>query len=131
MYKKISLLFSFLVLSLNACGGGDGGNLSPNPSTNPIPNVAGTYDCIGGCRGADCNFALVLEVTQTGSNFIAHDPDPQDPASDLTGTLNSDGQISATMDNGTCTGQFIQGRVVAQCTVENTRCQDVTYTRRN
>lgn len=115
-----------LFISLVACGNSSNTN-EDNPPTNYIPNIKGLYSCVGGCQGDYCYFSNQLMVTQTDDNFIASDPDPNNTTSDIAGTITEEGDVSATLDNGECDGQFVQDKAVMYCILDGVTCQSVTY----
>lgn len=115
---KRNLSIGFLIVLIGlvgfACGGSGGGD---------IPNVAGTYQCTSGCDGV-CIFDGTLTVVQDEGDVIL-----QADSGDSTGTVDDEGDFSTVSDNGTCEGQFVQGVAIANCFIQDTQCQQVTYTR--
>lgn len=97
------------------CGGSVG---SDSP-----PDVEGIYLCTDGCTGT-CIFDDELEINQSGDDIIII----SDSFEDLSGTINNDGEISALNDIVSCEGQVVDDTAIADCTVDGTDCQQVTFT---
>lgn len=113
--KKLFLLFcvSFFFISCSS-------------SNQSIPEISGTWQCVEGCAGL-CDFANTLIITQDNSSFIGHNPDPADVGSDFLGEINAEGQITATVDGGTCSGQKAGDKVLVECQTPQVDCQKATY----
>ena len=109
-----SRVFPFFVaaLLLTACGGSDGSN---------IPNVAGAYTCSSNCTGA-CDFPNTLTITQDEGSIIV-----ESDTGNQVGSIDDEGKLDTTADNGSCTGQIVQGTAILDCNLDDVDCQQVTY----
>ena len=113
--KRITLI-TLSLIGLAACGGG---------SSNNPPNIAGTYNL----TNTDCpgSFDPQVTVTQNGSDVVAQAANPLF-FNDAQGSVDNDGNISASDANGSCDLQFINGVITGSCSGDGQTCQ-VTYTR--
>lgn len=111
-----SRFFPFLIagLALMACSGSDNSN---------IPNVAGTYNCSSNCTGA-CDFPATLTITQDEDSIIV-----ESDTGNQVGSIDDDGKLDTTADDGDCTGQIVQGTAILDCNLDDVDCQQVTYKR--
>ena len=113
--RKYSLFaFGLMSLALISCGGGSGNN---------APNIAGDYLCTAGCIG-DCDFATNFSITQDGSKIIV-----ETDSESFIGSVDEDGNVNYSSDQGNCDGLLIQGTAVLNCKLNGVDCQQVTYKR--
>jgi len=115
--KKMSvcIIGLFLLTSCGGCGG-TGSTASDDP-----PNVAGTYDCIAACSGI-CDIDPTLLVTQDGDRISSTDSNGT-----VMGTIDNDGNFTASNDDCSCEGQIVDTVATVVCTCLGTTCQEVTY----
>ena len=111
MKSIVSFSIVGTLFALVACGSGG----------SDIPNVAGGYNCSTNCTGA-CDFPATITITQNEESIII-----EADSGNQVGTINSDGQIDTTADDGGCTGQIVQGTAILSCEMDSTDCQQVTY----
>ena len=111
MNLKSGLIIACGILALAACSsGGD-----------DIPNVAGAYDCSTNCTGA-CDFSGTVTITQNDENIIIEADN-----GNQVGTIDSDGQIDTSTNNGDCNGQVVGTTMILNCNIDSTDCQQVTF----
>ena len=113
MKSRYLVLFAFSAFALTSCGGGSDGS--------SVPNVAGVYNCSSNCTGA-CDFPATLTITQDESSIIV-----ETATGNQLGTINDNGEFDTTADNGSCSGQIVQGTAIFDCSLDNVDCQQVTY----
>lgn len=110
--NKLLIIVLFFIVG---CGGASSTTSSDNP-----PDVEGTYRCISGCSG-ECLFSDIGQVIQSGDQITVR------LTSDVTGSINNDGEFSIANDEASCEGQFIQNTATAECSENGINCQQVTY----
>jgi len=107
--------FALTAWGVGGCGSGG--------SSGATPNVEGIYDL----TNTDCTgfFDSTVEVTQDGSQIIIQATHAG--FSDVSGSVNSDGDFTADNSELSCDGQFVSGVATASCRLDDgTDCQ-VTY----
>ena len=120
--KTIALMSLLVITLIAACGGGGA------PSDNP-PNIAGTWECIGGCSGV-CPFDNTITITQDGSDFTVYLSNGI-----MQGSIDNDGNYDFPGANETCEGNITTvhtGGVAYMvstgiCHIAEYICQTVTY----
>jgi len=113
-----NILIIALLIALSACGGGG----SDTPS-DILPSVAGTYECMAGCSGV-CDIDPTLLVTQDGDRISS-----TDSTGTVMGSINSDGEFTASNADCSCEGQIVDTISTVVCTCRGITCQEVTYQR--
>ena len=109
-----------LLLIMAGCGGGS------SSSDNP-PNIAGSY-ALTNSNPSFCSlfFDTGITVKQTGDNIIIEAI--HEGFSDATGTIDNDGNLTATTTNNTqCEGQFVSNSCIITCIFPDTGVCDLTY----
>jgi hypothetical protein len=118
--KRFALVAVLLIVGCGS-GGGD------SNSSGDLPHVAGSYE-LTNSNPALCEavFDSNITVKQDGEDIIIEAV--HSGYSDATGTIDNDGNVSATTTNDTqCEGQFVSGSCVITCTFTDGGTCDLTY----